>query len=373
MDDEPTPHHHNDSTSCDGRAASSAQSTPDTHNKEQEMTEQDLFPSSTTVVDDDTQPQEATQEGQEDAFMLTPDSYHSNEANRRYMSHSQYKRWLQCAAKTYAVLNGDFVEEEKDVFVAGRYAHVAILEPEKLDAFVDDNPQILKRIEPTTKELKAFAAEEGIDLKGAMSSKDSIVARIVENGKEPPPSRVEFATGFKWLPGALETFNKQPIYKDIVSRGEHEVILVFELGGVEWKCMIDNLRVEDSQFDDLKFMADFSEKWSSERRAYVHWFEAYDYDQQAAVYRHATGALYGSPFRPNILGVSKQDPADVAWIQFKHTEYLDGMVAQIAANMPRIAEWKAGEVEPPRCERADCDYCRATKVLTRPFIPVPRA
>jgi hypothetical protein len=308
-----------------------------------------------------------------DAFTLTADNYHSDEANRRFMSHSQYKSWLDCAAREFAIQQGEYSEPERPVFLGGRYAHVYFLEAHKLEAFEAAHPEIRKTKDWTTADLKAFATEQGIDLKGAMASKAKILERMEEiAGYKPPEPPREWGTDFKWVPNAIAAFERQEVFLDLLQRGRHEVVITFEIGGVPWRAMIDNLREDDHQFDDLKFMRDLEDSWSKELKQYVHWYEQFDYDQQAAVYREATRQHFGIAFRPNILAATKQDPADVDWIQFKHTDYLDAKIATIAGNMDLISQWKAGEQEPPRCGKASCQFCRASKTITRPRIPIPR-
>jgi hypothetical protein len=303
-------------------------------------------------------------------FVLTADNYHSARANKEFMSNSQHKNWIECPAQQFAIQQGDYKPEEKLIFIAGRYAHVHFLEPEKVEAMEKAHPDIRKTKAWTVDQLKAIAAEAEVDLKGHMKSKATIEARLAEEGVEIPTPEKVWGTDFKWLEGTIAAFEAQEVFMDLLTRGAHEVVIEFEIGGVPWKAMIDNLRVGDKQFDDLKFMRDFSDSWSKELRRYVHWFETYSYDQQMAVYREAVRQEYGFTPRPNILAASKQAPADVDWLQWRDGAMLDAKVANIAKDMPIIMAWKNGEVEAPRCEKASCLYCRSTKKLKRPRVPV---
>ena len=49
-------------------------------------------------------------------MILTPDNYYSVEANREYMSCSQYQSFMDCEARTMAELEGRYVREDSDAF-----------------------------------------------------------------------------------------------------------------------------------------------------------------------------------------------------------------------------------------------------------------
>ena len=67
-------------------------------------------------------------------MILTPENYFSPEADREYMSVSQYKSFLKCEAAAYAELTGEWQREEKEAFLVGHYVHAWA--EGKLDEFI---------------------------------------------------------------------------------------------------------------------------------------------------------------------------------------------------------------------------------------------
>ena len=308
-----------------------------------------------------------------ESLRVTHENYHSIEANRVYMSASQFSDWLDCPARTFAKLFLGYEEEEKTHFLGGRYAHCSILEPELLDEFEKENPTVRNSGQWKTNELKEFAADKGIDLKGAMKSKETIVDRMAEHGYTPPKA---FASEYKWIDTTLPAFRKQP-FMPVIERGLHEVIITFPLGQfgmkpVYWKAMLDSVRQEDQQFGDCKFMKDFEGAWAKEdgKNRKFEWYEApSDYERQMAIYQQGTLHKYGAPFLPNIYAGTKQDPPDFDWLQFRDQDGLDEQIEHVIEKLPTIMEYKTGEQEPLRCDKGSCKYCRSTKVIKFPRVP----
>lgn len=254
---------------------------------------------------------------------LTDATYYSLEADREYMSNSQLKNWMKCAAAEKARQSGEYIEPEATHFIGGRFAHLLALEPEKRESFIAENP-------------------------GRFTLKGTVRAE------------------FSWIEPAIEAMNRQPVFAGMLANGTHEVTIEFTLGGIMWKCRIDNLRADDDQFDDLKFMRDFADSWSKTERAYVPWWQSYDYRQQMAIYREAIRQEYGKTCTPNLIGVTKQDPPDFDWIQFRDADALAASLANVEAVLPMVVAWKSGDETAPRCE--SCRYCRATKQIKKPKV-----
>lgn len=254
-------------------------------------------------------------------MILTPENYHSPEANAEYMSVSQYKAWIKCAAKQSAIVRGDWVEEEKAAFAFGRYVDIALLTPDKLAAELESNQDayVTKKKEP-----RAWVADA-----------DACVNRC----------------------------KSDPYFMQHLE-GEHQVCVAFDLFGVKWRSMIDILNRDTGALVDLKTTANIDDtSWSDEHQTRVPFYELYSYWLQFAVYREAVNALWGEyPKLCAIAAVSKQTPPDIRIIEMnsptRYQRELDG----IKANLPRIMATKRGEITPERCET--CDYCRATRVLT---------
>lgn len=310
-------------------------------------------------------------------FVLTNDNYFSDEASKRYMSNSRYGSWISCAARQKAIENGEFTpDDDKPHFSGGRYAHMMILEPERQEEFDKDYPNIRKEVQPeeqySVPEWTEICNTVGVEIKPRASRK-AIVKALIEAGHADliPEVKHSYRSDFIWIESAMECYEKQDVISSVIDRGQHETVLTFELGGMLWKAMIDNLRVEDQQFGDLKFMKDFKDVWNKERRQYITWFENRDYMRQMAVYQRAILCNHeGGNFTPNIYGFSKERPfADVVWKQFTDQQDLNRRIQAIEESMPRVMGYISGDIEPPRCNKHDCDFCRSTKVVTRPDRP----
>ena len=253
-------------------------------------------------------------------IQLTRENYHSLEANRAFMSNSQYKAFLECEAKQMAILAGTHIEETSDAFLVGSYVH-AWAEGRK-DEFIAEHPEMFLK---GKKELKA-----------PFKSADDMIYTLVTD--------------------------QLCLY---MLEGRKEVILTAEFAGTPWKIMIDAYQQDRRRIVDLKTTRNIREKvWDNEVREKVSFVEQYKYIQQAAIYTEIERLASGREdiFDFYIVAVSKQDPPDKEVIDLRDPERYYYELEQVKANMPRILAVKSGQETPNRCER--CDFCRKTRKLT---------
>jgi hypothetical protein len=231
---------------------------------------------------------------------LTESNYYSLEADKAYMSVSQFKSFLDCEARTMAKLNGEYVEEGNNTaLLVGSYVDSSI--EGTLDKFKEENPQIFTQ----KGELKA-------DFKKA----EEIVRLIEEN----------------------ELFQK-------FLSGEKQVILIFELFGIWWKIKMDSF-VRDICITDLKT--------ARNTEGIVKW----RYDYQGTIYQKGV-ELNGLGTLPFYLAVAtKEDIPDLNIFQIPQST-LDLALMEVEENLPHIIEVKSGKIAPTRCEK--CDYCKKTR------------
>ena len=90
------------------------------------------------------------------------------------------------------------------------------------------------------------------------------------------------------------------------------------------------------------------------------------YDIQAAVYQEVVRICTGEKLPFYIAAASKEKETDIEIIQVPQT-IMDECLRSIENNIPKIVMLKNGEIDPIRCEM--CDYCKHTKILTRPILP----
>lgn len=256
-------------------------------------------------------------------FTLTPENYHSIEANQNFMSHSQYKDFAGtigmkgCEAMAMAKLRGEWKPEPSTALLVGSYVD-AYFEG-TLDQFKNDNPDIFTK--------------QG-ELKAPYKQAEEMIGRAERD----------------------EYFMK-------TLQGEKQVIRTAELFGVKWKIKIDS-HIPKTANVDLKTCASISEtKWAKDYGR-LNFIAYWGYNIQGAIYQKIDELCTGEKLPFLISAVSKEKEPDIEVIAFSQKD-LDEALMEVESNMPRIIQVKNGEVEPDRC--GTCDYCIRTKILTRPI------
>ena len=88
------------------------------------------------------------------------------------------------------------------------------------------------------------------------------------------------------------------------------------------------------------------------------------YDIQGAVYQEAVYQNTGMRLPFYIAAVSKEKEPNIEIIQIDD-EHLREKLIEVEHNTPNIVMLKSRELEPIRCGL--CDWCKHTKVLTKPI------
>jgi hypothetical protein len=258
---------------------------------------------------------------------LNKSNYYSLDADRHYMSVSQFKSFLPsyggCEARVMAKLRGEYVQPETDAFLLGKYLHA--WNEGVLSEFKANNPDLYSSRGPTSGQLKS---------------------------------------SFQIANQMIATLECDPYVMKALA-GDKEVILTAEFLGLEWKCMIDSYQPNFTSgagiFTDLKTTQDLHKTvYNPHTRVREHFITAYGYDVQFAVYaeleRRATGRK--DWLIPFMVAVTKQDPPDKEVYQFDY-EDIEASLNIVRNNIERVKEVKSGKALAARCE--ECDYCRSTK------------
>ena len=146
-------------------------------------------------------------------MILTAENYHSQEANREYLSVSQYKDFcgslgkIPCEAQAMAKLNGEWEMEETTSLLVGSYVDAHF--EGTLDIFRAKHPEIFTK---------------GGQLKAEYRKAEEIICRVERD----------------------EYFMKY-------MSGQKQVIMTGEIGGAPWKIKIDSY-IPDICIVDLKVM-----------------------------------------------------------------------------------------------------------------------
>ncbi len=254
---------------------------------------------------------------------LTEKNYYSQEADREYMSVSQFKDFvgtygrLGCEFTAMEKLEGKWEEEETTALMVGSY----------VDAHFEGTLEKFKAEHPTL-----FKRDGG--LKADYVKANEIIARIERD----------------------EYFMKY-------MSGQKQVIMTGELFGAKWKIKIDSY-IPKVAIVDLKVMSSITElKWVKDI-GYLDFVRYWGYDIQGAIYQEIVRQNTGDKLPFYIAGSTKEKEPDIRIVHVTDN-YLQEALRMVEMRMPRVLSVKNGENAPDRCELCDC--CRHNRVLTRPI------
>ena len=145
--------------------------------------------------------------------------------------------------------------------------------------------------------------------------------------------------------------------------GQKQVIMTGELFGAKWKIKIDSL-LPHIAIVDLKIMDNINKAFWVKDMGYMDFTQYWGYDIQGAVYQEIYYQNTGERLPFYIAAASKEKYPNIEIIQIDD-KHLKEKLYEIEANVPKILQLKNHEIEPIRC--GICDYCKFTKVLTRPI------
>ena len=249
---------------------------------------------------------------------LTSENYFSKEANKKYMSVSKYKNYMQCEFAAKARDEGLYIPKKSDSLLQGSYLDAWC--NGDLDKFIANHPELISSRGESKGQLKAE---------------------------------------YKKLGDSIETLENDPLCMEYLS-GQKQVIFTAKLFDVDWKICVDNYNPAKGRFTDLKCMADFDYIWDDKSRRKVSFVEAWGYNIQMAIYQEVIRLSTGLLLEPFIVAVTKQEIPDKAIMSFDNYE-LRGKLEEVEENIDRIMYINEGAIEPIRCEK--CEYCRQTKRL----------
>lgn len=256
-------------------------------------------------------------------MQLTAENYYSQEANREYMSVSQFKDF----AGTYGQLGCEFSAIEKMEGRWGDNKTAAMLIGSYVDAYFEGTLEKFKA------ENRGLFREDGL-LKADYVKANGIISRI----------------------------ERDKYFMKYMS-GKKQVIMTGELFGAEWKIKIDS-HIQDVAIVDLKIMESITKlKWVKDL-GYLDFVRYWGYDIQGAVYQEIVRQNTGKKLPFYITGATKEKEPDIQVIHVTDN-YLQEALHVVEANMPRILRVKNREDIPDRCELCDC--CRHNRVLTKPI------
>lgn len=253
---------------------------------------------------------------------ITSENYFSHEANKEYLSVSQYKSFLSCEARTMANIQGIWhTEKSKDALVFGSLLHAWNEGEEAFKEFQENNPDLFSTRGATKGQLKAQ---------------------------------------YKKVYDLIDRIKEDKLFIKALA-GEKEVIFTAELFGINWKICIDSYNQDKGYFTDLKSMMSLYEKyWNNEFKTHLDFISHYKYDLQMIIYSEVEkiATKRKSNLKPYLAVVTKETPPDAA-IYKGFLNYRQVILEEVSQHIPRIIDLKAGLAEPSMCYR--CEYCRSIK------------
>ena len=253
-------------------------------------------------------------------MILTSENYFTPEAEKAYLSVSQYKKFSGslgrpgCEAKAMAELKGKWAEEKSTSMLVGSY----------VDAHFDGTLELFKAQHPD------IFTQRG-SLKSEYKRAEDVINRIERD---------------KYFLSHMA--------------GQKQVIMTGELFGTNWKIKMDSY-FPDVLIVDLKIMKSLRDDYYLKDYGHMEFIRYWGYDIQAAIYQKIVELNTGKKLPFKIAAASKEEYPDIEVIQVEQS-LMDAALAEVEKNVPNILAIKNGEYEPVRC--GICNYCRHTKVIT---------
>lgn len=250
---------------------------------------------------------------------ITRENYYTKEADMEYMSVSQFKGFMKCEARQKAILTGEYTAPDTTALLQGRLLETLLLEPEKIDKFMEENPELLMK-------------------SGSLKAEYRKVIEMAERARQD-----DFFMSY--LGDSFSTLYQYPV--------------TGEIAGIQFKGLIDIYQPK-SCIVDLKGIKDFQSMWDDKSKQKLNFIEYWGYHTQLAVYQWLLKQNSSETLPVFIAGITKEPISDIGIFSIPQ-EVLDHQLSIVGEFAPRYQKIKDGTIAPVRCE--SCDYCKQTKKL----------
>lgn len=238
-------------------------------------------------------------------------NYFSRNNNLKYCGSSQFKAFTKCSAGAVAELNGEWQRETTTSLLVGSYVDAWF--EGTLEEFKAEHPEVFKK--------------DGT-LKAEYIQAEAIIDRVKQD----------------------------ELFMEFMG-GQKQAIRTGYIEGIPFKIKIDSYHKGD-KIVDLKVVKDFKPIYDEEDLCHKDFIRYWGYDIQAAIYQ----AVEGNNLPFYICAVTKEKVPDLKIIQIPQA-WIDDALEIVKHNIEMFDMIKHGEIPPMRCEH--CDYCKATKKITR--------
>lgn len=244
---------------------------------------------------------------------INKENYYSKEADKEYMSYSQFKTFEECPAKAMAIINGTWKEEQSDSMLIGSY----------VDAWLDG-------------ELVKFCEEHP----------------EVYNSRTGEPK-----AQFRQAQELCAAIMKDDLLFDNL-KGERQKVITGNIAGVKFKGKIDSLL--PNSIHDGKVLKDCEDIWKDGEK--LPFYLAHGYDKQAAIYQTLYQQMTGQKLPFYLDVITKEKVPDKRIFKFSD-QTIENALQRIIAEAPVFDAIKKGEEPAWNCGK--CEYCRSIKQLTK--------
>lgn len=264
--------------------------------------------------------------------VVTPENYYDPDIRMAYMGSTQYKAFASCEAAVLAELHGEYVPKTTTALLVGGYIDAYF--SDELPLYQAKHPEIFKR--DGTLKSEFLHAQDVIN----RMEEDELYSLLMAGRKQVIRTGSIAGVPFKIK---IDSLLDGPTCEEIVRRFP-------ETAAALGLC--------DGAIVDQKVMKDLEDVWSREDQCKVPFVEAWGYDIQGAIYQAIEGHML-----PFIIAAGTKEDSPNLDALYIPDEDIAAKLAEVEDNAPRYQAIKEGLIEPRRCER--CDYCKATKKLTR--------
>lgn len=245
-------------------------------------------------------------------------NYYGKEANREFMSASQYKSFAKCEAAAMAELKGEYERPKSNALLLGSYVDEMLTGTKRSrEKFLAEHP-----------ELFVSRGDRKGQLKAEFINADDVIKKI----------------------------KKQPLMMHYLS-GRHQKIMTGVIAGVPFKIKMDSYKPGEF-IADLKYMASLRSP-----NLFESMVKYWGYDIAAAIYQEVVYQNTGKRLPFYLVIATKESPTHLEVCEIKQYD-LDDALEQVKKNAPRYQAIKLGEIEPERCEDYNCDYCTESRIIT---------
>lgn len=280
---------------------------------------------------------------------LTQKSYYSPEANKAFMSVSQYKDFCKCEAMAMAKINGTYNQPKSEALLLGSLLDEMLTGTKKsqIEFIAENYTELFQKSSKVCSELNKVEEADRIPIVTEWYSEDF----FCENNK--PYANVA---------QAIETAAKvrqQPLMMKHLS-GVKQKIMTGEIAGVPFKIKMDSYK-KGEFIADLKYM-----KSLRSPNMFESMVKYWGYDIQGAIYQEIVRQNTGKRLPFFLVIATKETPAHLDDAEIKQYD-LDAALEEVRKRVERFGAIKSGEISPERCEEYDCNYCTETRILTEPI------